>query len=451
MKKFILSILIISTSLSALAQKDLTRILFIFDASNSMNDKWEGERKIDIAKEMLIQTVDSMQYIPNLEVALRVYGHQSPITPTFQDCNDTKLEVPFAPSNFGQLKGTIRGLHAKGTTPIARSLEKSADDFPDREANNIIILITDGLEACDEDPCIIAQRLKDKGIRVKPFVIGLGIDLAYLKKFDCIGTFLDAKDKIAFRNVLKTVVDQAISNTTVQVNLLNTVKSPSETDVTMFFYEAGTKELKYTFVHTLNYRGKPDTLTIDPKIKYDIYVNTLPAVEKKDVTIIPNKHNIIPIDAPQGYLQLKLNSNTGSHEVNMIVRKHGDMKTINVQNNPKIEKYIVGSYDVEILTLPRIYINDVHVGQSSVNTLGIPSPGLFQFSAYNGLVGQIFVFKDGKWEWVCNLEENTRSGYFYLQPGSYQINYRYKKDNSVVYGKSQNFNIGSNQRINLKL
>ena len=166
-----------------------------------MNDKWEGERKIEVAKEMLIQTVDSMRNIPNLEIGLRVYGHQSPITPTFQDCNDTKLEVPFKKDNFSALIGKIRSIQAKGTTPIARSLEKSAEDFPDRVANNIIILITDGLEACDQDPCIIAQKLKDKGIRVKPFVIGLGIDLAYLKNFDCIGTFLDAKDKIAFKNV----------------------------------------------------------------------------------------------------------------------------------------------------------------------------------------------------------------------------------------------------------
>lgn len=433
------------------AQEDLTRILFIFDASNSMNDKWEGERKIEVAKEMLIATVDSMRTIPNLEVGLRVYGHQSPITPSFQDCNDTKLEVPFSKNNFNKLIGKIKGIQAKGTTPIARSLEKSAADFPDRLANNIIILITDGLEACDEDPCIIAQKLKDKGIHVKPFVIGLGIDLAYLKKFDCIGTFLDAKDKTAFKNVLKNAVDQAISNTTVQIDLLNIAKTASETDVTMFLYKAGTKDLKYTFVHTLNYKGKPDTLTIDPKIKYDIFVNTLPSVEKKNVAIIPNKHNIIPIDAPQGYLQIVMKANSGRNKVETIVRKSGDMKTLNVQENPKMEKYIIGLYDLEILTLPRIYKNKVKIGQSGVTKVDIDSPGLFQFSSYQELVGQIFVHTKNGLEWVCNFEEGVKTGYYYLQPGSYQINYRNKSDNSVVYGKSMNFSIGSNQRINLKL
>ena len=77
---------------------------------------------------------------------------------TYQDCNDTKLEVPFATDNFGEVKSRIRSIYAKGTTPIARSLEAAAGDFPDRNSRNIIILITDGLEACDNDPCVIAKK-----------------------------------------------------------------------------------------------------------------------------------------------------------------------------------------------------------------------------------------------------------------------------------------------------
>ena len=90
-----------------LAQEELTRILFIFDASNSMNGKWEGSTKIERAREILNETIDELAGVANLELALRVYGHQSPVTPTFQDCNDTKLEVPFGPNNFGAIKGFI--------------------------------------------------------------------------------------------------------------------------------------------------------------------------------------------------------------------------------------------------------------------------------------------------------------------------------------------------------
>jgi nucleoside-diphosphate-sugar epimerase len=43
----------------------------------------------------------------------------------------------------------------------------------------------------------------------------------------------------------------------------------------MFLYEAGTKNLKYTFVHTINRYGNPDTLVISPDFKYDLVVNTM--------------------------------------------------------------------------------------------------------------------------------------------------------------------------------
>ena len=114
-----------------------TRILFILDASNSMNAKWDHETRIQAAKTLLIKAVDSLSGNQNLEIGLRVYGHQSPITATYQDCADTKLEVPFAPNNFAAVKNRIKTIEAKGTTPIARSLEAAADDFPDRKANNM--------------------------------------------------------------------------------------------------------------------------------------------------------------------------------------------------------------------------------------------------------------------------------------------------------------------------
>ncbi|MEZ4889346.1 MAG: VWA domain-containing protein [Crocinitomicaceae bacterium] len=160
----------------------MTRILFILDASNSMNALWDGkETRFAAAKRILSKSVMDLQGVGNLEVALRVYGHQSEVTATYQDCDDTKLEIPFGVNNHDRIINRIKTIQAKGTTPIARSLEAAAGDFPDANSRNVIILITDGLEACDNDPCIIAKKLHDKGVNVKPFVIGVGMDLSYLK------------------------------------------------------------------------------------------------------------------------------------------------------------------------------------------------------------------------------------------------------------------------------
>jgi len=427
------------------AQEPLTRILFILDASNSMNAKWDTQTRLEAAKELLAQAVDSLKGTPNLEIALRVYGHQSPITATYQDCNDTKLEIPFGKDNFDKVKYRIKSIEAKGTTPIARSLEAAAEDFPDQNSRNIIILITDGLEACDNDPCVIAKKLKDKGVKVTPFVIGLGMDLSYLEKFNCIGEYADAETKDAFRNVLKNVVNKALLNTTVQINLNDIYKNPKETDVTMFLYEAGTKNLRYTFIHTINRYGNPDTLIIDPSMKYDLVVNTIPKLEKQNITIQKNVHNTIVVDAPQGYIKVRYINATKAYVLDTRVMQKSNPATINVQKINVTDKYLVGKYDLEVLTLPRTYIS-VDVSQSSTTNVDIMAPGLFTYHTNNTIIAQLFVIREnGIIEWVCNLDEATRNGSVHLQPGAYRMVYKQKSLRSSSYTIEKDFRINSNK------
>ena len=395
-----------------------------------MNALWGGtESRIDAAKDLLAKAVDSLRGTANLEIALRVYGHQSPITATYQDCNDTKLEVPFGPNNFDNVKNRIRTIEAKGTTPIARSLEAAAGDFPDQNSRNIIILITDGQEACDNDPCVIAKKLHDKGVKVTPFVIGLGLDLSYLEKFNCIGAYSDAETKDAFRNVLNNVVSKALSNTTVQINLNDTNKQAKETEVTMFLYEAGTKNLKYTFVHTINRFGNPDTLIIDPNIKYDLLVNTIPT----------------------GYIKLRFVNATKPYQIDSRIMLKGNTSTLNVQKMNVSDKYITGKYDVEVLTLPRTYVT-VDVTQSSTTYIDIPGPGSLNCKSINTIIAQIFVLRDGGViEWVCNLDETSKSTFTQLQPGSYRVVYRQKNLHSSTYSIQKDFRINSNKTTTLNL
>lgn len=416
-----------------------------------MNAKWGKQTRIEAAKELLAKTVDGLGDVPNLEIALRVYGHQSPITATYQDCNDTKLEVPFGKDNFSKVKYRIKSIQAKGTTPIARSLEAAADDFPDQYSRNVIILITDGLEACDNDPCVIAKKLKDKGVKVTPFVIGLGMDLSYLEKFKCIGTYEDAETKESFARVLSNVVSKALLNTTVQIDLNDVNGSPSETDVTMFLYEAGTTDLKYTFTHTLNKFGNPDTLVMDPALKYDLVVNTIPKVIKKDISIQRNTHNTIKVDAPQGKIRFRYLNSLKPYQIDARIMQSGDPRTLNVQRIGSSEKYLVGTYQIEVLTLPRTYIT-VFVEQSATCNINIKAPGFIKYSGANNLTGQIFMENDnGTWDWVTNIEDNSRSGQIRLQPGAYRLVYRQKELKSSTYTMQKDFRINSNKTTSIKL
>jgi len=431
--------------------QELTRVLFILDASNSMNAKWGDQTRIESAKELLAKAVDSLRGSANLEIALRVYGHQSPITATYQDCNDTKLEVPFGPDNYDRIKARIRSIAAKGTTPIARSLEAAADDFPDMESRNIIILITDGLEACDNDPCVIAKKLHDKGVKVTPFVIGLGLDLSYLEQFKCIGSYMEAETKEAFRFVLSNVISKALINTTVQINLNNINHVATETDVTVLFYEAGTKRLVYSFEHTLNRFGNPDTVVMDPNFKYDMVVNTIPKVEVKNIVLQKNTHNTIKAETPQGFLRFRFSNATKGYSVTTRIMQNGNPNTLNTQQVGGTDKYIVGQYQVEILTLPRIY-KTVDITQSSTTTIDIPAPGQLSYAAVKQVAGQLFLVKeDHTLEWVANIDPTSYSGSWQLQPGNYRIVYRVKHLKSTTYTMEKNFKITSNKTTPINL
>lgn len=451
MKKIIIAFIICLIGFHTFSQKGLTRILLVLDASNSMNEKWGDETKFETAKRVLRNTVDSLEGIPNLELALRVYGHQFLVTPTYQNCNDTKLEVPFAKDNFQKIRNKIRTIQAKGTTPIARSLEQSAGDFPDREARNIIILITDGIEACDAEPCVIADKLRAKGITISPFIIGLGLDMSYLSYFDCFGKYKAANDAMAFEVVLKNIVDKVLVNTTVQINLNTIDGKPLETNVSMFLYKAGTHDLKYTFTHTLNYKGLPDTLVMDPSIKYDLFVETLPEQIKRNITLQRNIHNTIKVDAPQGSLEAVFNQPTKYDYVDMRVMQKGKSKTLNVQKFNAIQEYIVGEYDVEILTLPRRY-KTVKINQSDITKVAIDAPGVITFSSFKQVTGQVFEIKDDNtFEWVCDLNEKTNKNKFILQPGKYKLVYRQKDMTETAYTRVKKFSVYSNQNSTINL
>ncbi len=428
-----------------------TRILFILDASNSMNLDWDKQTRMAAAKEILSQAIEKLRGVEDLEIALRVYGHQTMINNEIQDCNDTKLEVPFGKDRIDAIKIKVKGLTGKGATPIARSLEAAAADFPDTIARNFIILITDGLESCDNDPCVVAKKLREKGVKVTPFVIGLGMDLSYLEKFNCIGTFTDAESKESFKNVLTDIITKALISTSVQINLNTISKTPTETNVSLFLYEAGTKKLKYSFMHTLNRYGNPDTLILDPFLKYDLVVNTLPKIEKKNVTIKQFKHNTIELDAGQGFLKLSSVISENLSNLNMRVMLKGQTTTLNEQQLNSTQKYLVGSYDVEIFTLPRTY-KTIEITQSKTTTINIIASGTLNYTAEKGLIGQIFTDKvDQTFEWVCDLKEGVNKGSWNLQPGSYKVVYREKDQKSTAYTREKNFKIESNKTITLNL
>ena len=429
-------------------QEPVNRILFVFDASQSMLGRWQSGRKIDIAKQLLTNITDSLKDVKNLELALRVYGHQRSYPP--QDCDDTRLEINFIPSNIfaERVKGKLSMIKAKGTTPIARSLEEAAADFPIDNSRNIVILITDGKEECGMDPCAVSRLFSKKGIILKPFVIGIGLDKSWKDKLDCVGTFFDATNEKDFSNILNIVISHVVDNTTTQVNLLDSLGNPTETNVPLTFYDNFTDIIKYNFVHTMNNMGNPDTMIIDPVLRYKVVAHTIPPVESEVITIRPGEHTIIPLKTPQGKLKITIKT---KEDYQFIVKKAKQRETINVQKINNTQEYLTGYYDIELLTLPRQYFKNIRINQNQLTQLQLPSTGLANILLPANGYGGVYLNDGDKLSEIFKFNGESNQYKLTLLPGKYTVIYRSKSSKKYIYTDEKSFVIKSGKSQLIKI
>ena len=402
-----------------------TRVLFILDASGSMAGKWKSETKMEMAKKILSHLVDSLQR-ENIPFALRVFGHQK--DKKFEDCKDTKLVLPISINNYNKLSSTLDQINPNGYSPIALSLEEAVKDFPltKNEQRPIIILISDGFENCSGDACEASNKLKNAGIYLKPYIIGLGLTEEHKKKFECVGQLFDIREESNQNQsqIASVVITSVMNPTTLQINLLNQNEKATESNVNMTFSDADNNSVKYNIYHTLNANGMPDTLFIDPNNRYNLKVHTLPSKKLKDIQLASGKHTIKALETPQGQLKINMLGNVKSKNIKCIIRQKGQI--INIQEINSSVNYLVGNYDIEILTTPIIRYNNIDILQSQTKTISVSTPGNL---LVNKSAGYVFVFKrDSKniAEKIATLDVNSNKELISLQPGNYELLFRPK-------------------------
>lgn len=446
---FVLVLCCIAFAVSA-QPAETRRILILLDGSGSMLETWKETTKWEVAKRLIDKTLDSIQREnPSVEIGLRVFGHQSPRL--MQDCEDSKLEVPIGKNSVPAIQSKLDEIVPKGHTPIAYSLFLAAGDFPDLPGTNSIILITDGIENCEGDPCASAEVLANKRITLKPFIIGIGLAETDKGKFDCVGTYYDATDEATFENAINVVISQALNNTTLQINLVDAFGKPTETNVEMTLYDAYSGEVRYNFIHSIHANLEPDTLQIDPIGKYNLVVHTTPPVEKDNIELNPGKHNIIGLDAPQGTLVLEETGNVGFSEKQCVIRDTASGDIIYVQNLNTSQKYIAGTYDLEVLTLPRVQFNNYAIRPGANNKIVIQKSGILSINAKENFIFSIYhqVGNDLVQIYAGSLQKSNTD--IEIQPGDYLVVYRSNTRKSTLNTVQVNVNIRTNRTTSLTL
>ncbi len=330
-------------------------IIFILDASGSMWGQVEGVAKITIAKEVLSGLIQDLP--DEAVVGLVAYGHRRE-----GDCDDVQELIALGPLDKEKMVGQIKALSPKGKTPISRSVRVTAERIKHLEDETTIILVSDGKETCDPDPCGLVKELKAVGIKFVMHVIGFDVTEAEREELECMAqagggqyyTAGNAKDfQLAAQEVVKKATPPygilrvtATKNgqpffTAVKITNLESGKSWSpasssgETGIAEIHLEPGnyTAELKDTGVSG----GKT------------------PAVELTDIVIVAGETVDRSADFSDGMLVITTLLNGSPFEGHIFYFRQGEKKPFHNENaNPKTgqlkRQLLPGVYRVEVKT-----------------------------------------------------------------------------------------------------
>ncbi len=169
------AVLICSVAVAASAIPE--NVVFILDASNSMNKPFGEESSLDAAKNALIELLGVVSSIER--AGLYVYGHRVDKDNDAESCQDIEALFPVLPEDAAenaQVIETILALEAKGKTPIAEALIAVSNELLTYGGESVIILVTDGEETCGGDPLIVAEMLGTLDPPVTLHIVGLDIE-----------------------------------------------------------------------------------------------------------------------------------------------------------------------------------------------------------------------------------------------------------------------------------
>ncbi|MDJ0653593.1 MAG: VWA domain-containing protein [Xanthomonadales bacterium] len=154
-------------------------MVLILDASGSMWGQIDGKAKITIAKEVMTELLDELP--ADLNAGLTVYGHRRK-----GDCDDIEMVTPVRRLDAAAIQSEIQAITPRGKTPIAASLLRSAEALKAQPGERVVLLITDGVESCDQDPCAVARGLAEAGVISRIHVVGFGLDDESLATLQCV-------------------------------------------------------------------------------------------------------------------------------------------------------------------------------------------------------------------------------------------------------------------------
>lgn len=185
-------------------------VLFVLDGSGSMWGQVEGKRKIDIARSVM---GDMVQKLPGtVKTGLMSYGHNRK-----DDCGDIEM-VTQPGGDRNTLVVALNNIKPKGKTPLTAAIRHAAVGLRQTEGSASVVVISDGKETCEGDPCSAARVAREAGVNLRIHVVGFDVTTEERDQLVCIakeggGKYFQAANAeelvVALAEVKKEVVTPA--------------------------------------------------------------------------------------------------------------------------------------------------------------------------------------------------------------------------------------------------
>ena len=181
------------------------KIMIVMDGSGSMWGQIDGKTKIEIAREAL--ETFAYELPESAPTGLIAYGHRKK-----GDCSDIEVIMTPTVGNRAEIVGEVDGITPTGKTPLSAAVELAADTLKFEEDKSTVILITDGIETCDVDPCALGLSLEERGIDFTTHIVGFGLSEQEGRQVACLaentgGYYLEASNADELAGAMEQVVD----------------------------------------------------------------------------------------------------------------------------------------------------------------------------------------------------------------------------------------------------
>ena len=286
--RLILAILTISLA-AGTARAAGEDVMIVLDASGSMWGQIDGVTKIEIARDVMGRVLSDLD--GKADIGVITYGHRRK-----GDCADIETLIPVGKVNRASYMARINALSPKGKTPISDAVRAAAEQLRFTENKATVVLVSDGLETCDADPCALAKELESKGIDFTVHVVGFDLKGKDTSSLQCLaqetgGKYLEADNADQLGDAVGTVV----------------AKAPEPEP------EPAPEPVKTPTLLKVDVRLSPGAEPID-----NAYVYVVPEAgnrKKANATTTGSIRNPFKLAAGKYYLETKVGTVTGSTDV----------------------------------------------------------------------------------------------------------------------------------------